>query len=155
MDQNPLLISASFQPPRPGQPAGLGRLIGASAPLAAAELAASVDVPVVILAEDPRSADQIEAGAATKIPIKLVWNDDKKTFNSHLKLVGLPDGANGSERGRDTKDVTAELELNPSTATELRDLRVEAILDYHRQPLIVQSEPFTIPIIHNADGHKD
>jgi len=62
VDQSPLLINASFQPPRPGQPAGLGRLIGASAPLAAAELAASVEVPVVILAEDPRSADQIEAG---------------------------------------------------------------------------------------------
>ena len=62
MAQNPLLINASFEPPRPGHPVAWGRLIGASAPLAAAELAASVEVPVVVLAEDPRSADQIEAG---------------------------------------------------------------------------------------------
>jgi transcription-repair coupling factor (superfamily II helicase) len=60
--QNSILISASFKPPRPGQSVGWGRLIGASAPLAAAELASVVDVPVVVLADDPRSADQIEEG---------------------------------------------------------------------------------------------
>jgi transcription-repair coupling factor (superfamily II helicase) len=60
--QNFFLISASFKPPQPGRPVAWGRLIGASAPLAAAELAASVGVPVVVLADDPRSADQIEAG---------------------------------------------------------------------------------------------
>jgi transcription-repair coupling factor (superfamily II helicase) len=60
--QNSLLISASFTPPQSGQPVGWGRLIGASAPLAAAELASLVDVPVVVLADDPRSADQIEEG---------------------------------------------------------------------------------------------
>lgn len=42
---------------------GWGSLIGASAALAATELASSVDVPVVLLADDPRHADQLEAEA--------------------------------------------------------------------------------------------
>ena len=47
--------------PEPGAAVGWGSLIGASAALAATELAASVDVPVVLLADDPRHADQFEA----------------------------------------------------------------------------------------------
>ncbi|MBT8090900.1 MAG: transcription-repair coupling factor [Gammaproteobacteria bacterium] len=38
-----------------------GRLIGASAALAAAELAQNIDRPILMLAEDPRHADQLEA----------------------------------------------------------------------------------------------
>jgi transcription-repair coupling factor (superfamily II helicase) len=56
------LISATPRLPRPGQSAGWGRLIGASAPLAVAELAATVDRPVVVFADDPREADRLEAG---------------------------------------------------------------------------------------------
>jgi hypothetical protein len=74
--QNFFLISASFKPPQPGRPVAWGRLIGASAPLAAAELAASVGVPVVVLADDPRSADQIEAG------IRFFGGDDLDTRTS-------------------------------------------------------------------------
>lgn len=47
--------------PEPGAAVGWGSLIGASAALAATELAAAVDVPVVLLADDPRHADQLEA----------------------------------------------------------------------------------------------
>ena len=40
---------------------GWGSLIGASAPLAFAELARQVDRPLLVLADDPRHADQLEA----------------------------------------------------------------------------------------------
>jgi len=59
--QQPFLISATQKLPRPGQPFGWGQLIGASAALAIAELATTQDNPVVVLAEDPRQADQLEA----------------------------------------------------------------------------------------------
>ncbi len=47
--------------PAPGNRVGWGRLIGASTALAAAEFAAINKVPVVLLADDPRQADQFEA----------------------------------------------------------------------------------------------
>ena len=62
MAQPSFLISATPALPQPGQAAGWGRLIGASAPLAVAEFAAAIDRPVVVLADEPRHADQFEAG---------------------------------------------------------------------------------------------
>ena len=56
----PLLLPAKSSPPAPGTPSAWGRLIGASLALAAAELAQRADRPVVIMAEDPRHADQLE-----------------------------------------------------------------------------------------------
>ena len=56
-----LLIPATLNVPAPGQRLGLGRLIGASAALAAAELARTLARPLLVLAEDPRHADQLEA----------------------------------------------------------------------------------------------
>ena len=47
--------------PAAGSTIGWGRLIGASTALAAAELATSVKRPVLLLADDPRHADQLEA----------------------------------------------------------------------------------------------
>ncbi|MDJ0701090.1 MAG: transcription-repair coupling factor [Woeseiaceae bacterium] len=47
--------------PAPGKPRGWGRLIGASAALAFAELARRETAPLVVIAEDPRHADQLEA----------------------------------------------------------------------------------------------
>ena len=47
--------------PDPGKRMAWGRLIGASASLAIAELAARADIPILVLAEDPRQADQLEA----------------------------------------------------------------------------------------------
>ncbi len=55
------LIPDSSQLPKAGTTAGWGRLIGASAALAAAELAARIERPLLVLAEDPRHADQLEA----------------------------------------------------------------------------------------------
>ena len=47
--------------PDAGRPAAWGRLIGASAALAALELAENSDRAVLVLASDPRHADQLEA----------------------------------------------------------------------------------------------
>ncbi len=44
-----------------GRFSGWGSLVGASAPLAVAELAGQADVPLLLLADDPRHADQLEA----------------------------------------------------------------------------------------------
>ncbi len=57
----PVLLSSAPNVPAPGQPAGWGRLIGASAALALAELAESIGRPLLLLAEDARHADQLEA----------------------------------------------------------------------------------------------
>ncbi len=60
-------MSTSFLIPTPtavpaaGSANGWGRLIGASTALVAAELAQNVDRPILMLAEDPRHADQLEA----------------------------------------------------------------------------------------------
>ncbi len=59
-----LLIPSTLTLPEPGEHRGLGRLVGASAALAAAELARSIDRPLLILAEDPRHADQLESEIA-------------------------------------------------------------------------------------------
>ncbi|MBW2588489.1 MAG: DEAD/DEAH box helicase, partial [Deltaproteobacteria bacterium] len=61
MPHDSLLIPATLQLPQPGHRRGLGRLIGASTSLAAAELAGQIDVPLLVLAEDPRQADQFES----------------------------------------------------------------------------------------------
>jgi transcription-repair coupling factor (superfamily II helicase) len=55
------LIPAPTAVPAAGSANGWGRLIGASAALAAAEFAQNIDRPVLMLAEDPRHADQLEA----------------------------------------------------------------------------------------------
>ena len=58
---SPILISETPELPRPGRSRGWGRLLGASTALAAAELAESIKRPLLVLAEDPRHADQLEA----------------------------------------------------------------------------------------------
>ena len=61
MAQDPLLLPKSLALPDPGKRIAWGRLIGASTSLAIAELAARADAPMLVLAEDPRQADQLEA----------------------------------------------------------------------------------------------
>ena len=56
-----LANTRNLQLPQPGHRHGLGRLIGASTALAAAELAGRIDGPLLVLAEDPRQADQLES----------------------------------------------------------------------------------------------
>ena len=61
MPDDTLLISPTPDLPPPGGTRGWGRLIGASTALAAAELSRHVDFPVLVLANDPQHADQLEA----------------------------------------------------------------------------------------------
>lgn len=58
-----LLINSAIAEPsdRSGRVSSIGRLVGASASLAAAELARVLQKPLVVLAADPRHADQLEA----------------------------------------------------------------------------------------------
>mgnify|MGYP001820331813 FL=1 len=58
---SPLILPANLALPAPGKSAEWGRLIGASLALAAAELARSVERPLLVLAEDAKHADQLEA----------------------------------------------------------------------------------------------
>ena len=93
-----LLLSANFRLPQAGDDTAWGRLIGASGSLAAAELAqylaASSQRPLLILAEDPRHADQIEAEirffSDAKIPVEhfvewetLPWD----SFSPHQDII--------------------------------------------------------------------
>ncbi len=57
----PLTLPADPTVPAPGKPAHWGRLVGASLSLAIAELAHGVERPLLVLADDPRHADQLEA----------------------------------------------------------------------------------------------
>ncbi len=56
-----LLIPFNPDLPLAGEQRGWGRLIGASTALAAVELARQADRPLLLLADDPRHADQLEA----------------------------------------------------------------------------------------------
>jgi len=106
----PLLISGTPALPGPGSPMGWGRLIGASAALAAAELASGIDRPVLMLADDPRHADQLEAEirffAGPDMPVQhfvewetLPWD----SFSPHQDIISqrlsvlaaLPNMGNG------------------------------------------------------------
>jgi transcription-repair coupling factor (superfamily II helicase) len=89
-----LIIPVSLSNPEPEKPAGLGRLIGAGAALAAAELAAREQRPVLVLADDPRRADQSEAEigffGAPGLPVRhfvewetLPWD----TFSPHQDII--------------------------------------------------------------------
>ena len=61
MAHDKLLIPATQTLPPPGRRCGWGRLIGASAALAVAELASRTDAPLLVLADDPRQADRLES----------------------------------------------------------------------------------------------
>jgi transcription-repair coupling factor (superfamily II helicase) len=89
-----LIIPASLSIPAPGAPAAIGRLTGAATALAAAELAANENRPVLVLADDPRRADQLEAEIAffgrPGLPVRhfvewetLPWD----TFSPHQDII--------------------------------------------------------------------
>lgn len=59
--QPDLLPATLARIPKPGHPRGWGRLIGASTALAIAEYAARTERPVLVLCDDPRQADRLEA----------------------------------------------------------------------------------------------
>ncbi len=74
--------------------AGLGRLIGASASLSVVELARNLDKPLVLLANDPRHADQLEAEtrwfAGPDLPVEhfVEWETlPYDSFSPHQDIV--------------------------------------------------------------------
>ena len=88
------LLPASSRLPLPGHKAAWGRLLGASLSLAAAELALRIDRPILILAEDPRHADQLETEirffAGDDLPVEhfvewetLPWD----SFSPHQDII--------------------------------------------------------------------
>lgn len=111
-----------------------------------------IESPVAVEVIPP---GEIEKGGVANIPVKLVWRDEKRKFNTTLRVVGAPDGVQVPEKKLNSKDTTTgiELKLGNVEATELNDLRVEVTLDFHRQALIVQSEPFTIRISEKIEEH--
>ena len=61
MAYDSLLIPSTLRLPEPGRSRAWGRLIGASTALAIAELSQRIDAPLLVLANDPRQADQLES----------------------------------------------------------------------------------------------
>ena len=61
MADHNLLISSNLPLPEAGGSCAWGRLIGASTALAVAEFARRARGPILLLADDPRDADQLEA----------------------------------------------------------------------------------------------
>jgi transcription-repair coupling factor (superfamily II helicase) len=91
---NAALIHANHLNLASGRSRGWGSLIGASAALAAAEFAQQCDGPVVLLAEDPRHADQLETEirffAGDQLPVShfvewetLPWD----SFSPHQDII--------------------------------------------------------------------
>ena len=88
-----LLINSAFAN-RSGQVSSIGRLVGASTSLTAAELARSLQKPVVVLADDPRHADQLEAEsryfAGTDVPVShfVEWETlPYDSFSPHQDII--------------------------------------------------------------------
>ncbi len=91
---DPLILPADYTLPTPGSAATWGSLLGASLALAAAELAQRESRPLLLLAEDPRHADQLEAElrffGGPDLPVEhfvewetLPWD----TFSPHQDII--------------------------------------------------------------------
>ena len=94
MALDPLLLPAAQALPTIGNSVACGRLLGASAALAIAEFAERAAAPLLVLAEDPRHADQLEAElrffAGPAIPVQhfvewetLPWD----SFSPHQDII--------------------------------------------------------------------
>ena len=88
-----LLINTAIAD-RSRQFSSVGRLVGASAPLAAAELARSLQRPMLVLANDPRHADQLESEiryfAGTDLPVEhfVEWETlPYDSFSPHQDII--------------------------------------------------------------------
>ena len=94
MARKTLLIPSTPDLPAAGETRGWGRLIGASAALAAVELAGQVEGPLLLLADDPRQADQLEAeirffaGTDTEVHHFVEWETlPWDSFSPHQDIV--------------------------------------------------------------------
>ncbi|MEC8942469.1 MAG: hypothetical protein VYC95_07035, partial [Verrucomicrobiota bacterium] len=89
-----------------------------------------------------------EKGSTVKIPVKLAWLEGKRRFNTKLRINGLPEGVHCGEKGLNDKTDAVELELKVDSPgeNELVNLVVEVEVDFHRQPLRVESKPFMVKL---------
>jgi len=92
VSSHPLLIASPDQ--NAGLPASVGRLIAAAASLAAVEFARQLERPMIVLARDPRHADQLEtemrffAGDALPIAHFVEWETlPYDNFSPHQDIV--------------------------------------------------------------------
>ena len=148
----PLILPANLRLPAPGMAAEWGRLIGASLAIAATELANSIERPLLVLAEDPKHADQLEAEirffAGSELAVEhfvewetLPWD----TFSPHQDIIsqrlrvlaGLP----GMRRGIVVAATSAlQQRLPPVTYVAARSLSL-------RQGEEVRREQFTDSLV--------
>lgn len=94
MALDPLLLSPTQALPVAGNRIAFGRLLGASAALAITELAERAAVPVLMVAEDPRQADLLEAemrffaDAATPVQHFVEWETlPWDSFSPHQDII--------------------------------------------------------------------
>ena len=94
MIPDPLLLPRSLTLPEPGKRIAWGRLIGASAALAVAELADQHNRPILVLADEPRQADQLEseirffASADTDVSHFVEWETlPWDSFSPHQDII--------------------------------------------------------------------
>ena len=148
----PLILPANTALPTPGKSADWGRLIGASLALAAAELARSVERPLLVLAEDAKHADQLEAeirffaGSDVAVEHFVEWETlPWDTFSPHQDIIsqrlrvlaGLP----GMRRGIVIAAATAlQQRLPPVSYVAARSLSL-------RQGEEVPREEFTESLV--------
>ena len=90
----PLILPPNSRLPAPGKSAEWGRLIGASLALAAAELARTGERPLLVLAEDAKHADQLEAeirffaGSDIEVEHFVEWETlPWDTFSPHQDII--------------------------------------------------------------------
>ena len=104
-----------------------------------------VKAPFEVEVEAP---GEIKKGSTAKVPVRLKWPEGSRRFNTRVRLVGLPGGLHCAEKGLNDKTETVDLELKADNAgeNELVDLVVEVEMDFHRQPLRVESRPFTVKL---------
>ena len=165
-----LLLPTNARPPSPGAKAAWGRLLGASLALAAAELAQRAAGPVLVLAEDPRHADQLETEirffAGDELPVEhfvewetLPWD----SFSPHQDIIsqrlrvlaGLPDMRRGIiiaaatilQQRLPPTDYVAARSLSLREGQELpRDAFTESLVEsgYLRVPQVSEHGEFAV-----------
>ncbi|HEX7719704.1 MAG TPA: transcription-repair coupling factor, partial [Woeseiaceae bacterium] len=146
MIRRPLLISRPARPDK--STTSFGQLIGASRSLAAVELAQSAQRPLLVLATDPRDADQLEAEiryfASGSVPVwhfveweTLPWD----SFSPHQDIVSQRLSVLASLPALKTGIVVASApsllqRLAPTDYVASRSLRLETGQQVERQALI-------------------
>ena len=103
-----------------------------------------VESPVTVEISPPEGAP---AESSVKVDVKLVWLDEKRKFNTTLRIIGTPDGVETPEKKLKPEDATTVLELKFTKRVgieSMQNLRVQINVDYHQRPLLVESKPFAI-----------